>query len=127
MRPTSLEGLTDFFYLDANGDHSVSPIDVLVIINLLNDRTGSGEGESPMFPFDPRFLATGIHSPMDLGPAQDDSVDVAIQSLTTGMIPQRETPVQGTGIVSDVEEKDLVAAIDEFFGNFVNDDPLTNI
>ncbi|MCA9144501.1 MAG: hypothetical protein KDB05_17010, partial [Planctomycetales bacterium] len=127
IAPTSLEGLTDFFYLDANGDHSVSPIDVLVIINLLNDRTGSGEGESPMFPFDPRFLATGIHSPMDLGPAQDDSVDVAIQSLTTGMIPQRETPVQGTGIVSDVEEKDLVAAIDEFFGNFVNDDPLTNI
>jgi hypothetical protein len=123
--PTSMEGVTEFFYLDANGDHSVSPIDVLQIINLLNDRTGSGEGEPPVFQFDPRFLATEIHSPIDRGSAQGDSVDIAIQSLTTGPIPQRETPVQDKGIVSDVEEKDLVAAIDEFFGKFGNEDPLT--
>jgi len=43
--PTSVAGLTEYFYIDTNGDGSVAPIDVIQVINFLNNPTGSPEGE----------------------------------------------------------------------------------
>ena len=39
----NLAGLSPF--LDVNGDTAVSPLDVLVLVNYLNTRSGNGEGE----------------------------------------------------------------------------------
>jgi CSLREA domain-containing protein len=46
--PTSVAGLTEFFYIDTNGDRFVAPIDVLQVINSLNEPAFNTEGEGQL-------------------------------------------------------------------------------
>lgn len=46
VMPTSISTSADFFYFDPSGDKSISPLDVLLVVNFLNDPVSSSEGEA---------------------------------------------------------------------------------
>lgn len=123
--PSTVIGLTEFFYFDVNGDDFVAPLDVLQVINFLNASASSPEGEFT-FP----HIAHGIPNPAVSSPVlsalkNDQNAPTFPASATITIIPSspgehlqfmpldRITPHRRGPIAQD-----LVAAIDAFFEDF---------
>ena len=124
--PTSVDGLTKFFYVDANGDRSLTPNDVLQVINRLNSEAGNGEGEAIAVQLDPAFLNSGNNSRITSNTTQekiqtsrDDpkEADFSVSRFTPDVALQRGLSRRDVSFAVGTEEKDLLAAIDEVFGN----------
>ena len=89
--PTSVTGLTEYFYYDTNGDRSAAPIDVLQIVNFLNDPSNNTEGEGGLnvsIPYaGPPLLgddaATTRRQDSSINKTREAEVSLAIASLNS--------------------------------------------
>ena len=112
-------------YVDTNGDNSVSPIDVLHVVNFLNDRTGNPEGEFSDAHIDLALVGIVDDVLVTAVAAQDgdvsdlhDSAAISVVSVVArdASLHEPSRPVNGSTI--DKDDDDLMAAIDAFFGDF---------
>lgn len=61
-----INGVTDYFYFDVNGDNFISAIDALQIINYINNPSPpGGEGEGDSFAADNNFGSDASHTAVD--------------------------------------------------------------
>jgi V8-like Glu-specific endopeptidase len=134
--PTSVVGLTEFFYFDANGDQAVAPIDVLVVINFLNDPTSNAEGESLVARSIPDFMVPSSGpspaitmtqewrqnvlpvspEPVSPEPVSPQSVSITVRPSTASEVSRC---VSGSPLTDDptsvTEEEDLHTAMEDIF------------
>ena len=122
--PTSVAGLTEFFYIDTNGGRFVSPVDVIRVVNFLNEPSNNTEGEDssrtarlavlaqpPMLPFDDSTVTTlwRDHSNR-LRRTELHSVPTEYNSL----LRENNPPLACQRRVA-MRAADVAAALDQFF------------
>lgn len=118
--PTSVAGVTVFFYIDTSGDQFVAPVDVIRIVNFLNDPASDPEGEFAAPRVDSTFVGTVDRTlaEEDSMPALYRSAGFVIAPMATKERSQRETPDFVKRLASRAKDEDLATALDIFFGDY---------
>lgn len=123
-QPSSVVNLTNFYYVDINHDGAIAPIDVLVIINVLNASIGIAEHEyaaSPLLPSSfPSLMVTMTSQETKTRVAFDIPIGFATQPPAS-MATRNQPPVLASWRNSlqvapsrqDLDE--LIDAVDAFF------------
>ncbi len=128
--PSSVAGLTEFFYIDTNGDRAVAPIDALIVINFLNDPTSETEGESGVALNIPSVFAEPFGSAVTNTPNQErrqnslpaspDSVSITVgASAAAGGSRSISDRLVSSRAKSLTEDSELENAINEFFADLL--------
>ena len=106
--PTSVSGLTEFFYVDTNGDGSAAPIDVLLVINFLNAPPSSTEGEG--YVGAQRFASESWHSEPPF--AQRDKSLVPRTELHFNRLAYAVVPTESNSVLREKHRRSTVQAAD---------------
>ena len=123
--PTSVAGLTEYFYIDTNGDGSVAPIDVIQVINFLNNPSGNPEGEFAVAQVGLGVVDTAGNVSDTAAPDQHDNSTATSspKELPVGPVAAKESlkhdaPYCAKRLTSGAEDEELVATVDAFFADW---------